>query len=258
MHGGASSSTLTALSIAARNPWLPWRWSVRDSCAVAGGRNARRAQSGERSGPGRHAHTDLDRPDLGPCPHCTGDQRETRPAADHSHESGAALERRIAALLGRMTLAEKIGQMNQLNAGDGVAAGPLREDIRAGRVGAVLNVVDPDVVNALQRVAVQESRLGIPLLAGRDVIHAFAPCCRSRSARPRRSIRHRSGRRQDRCARSSAAGVNWTFAPMIDIARTRAGGASPRASARTIPRERARRRDGPRASRERTSRSRAP
>jgi len=141
-------------------------------------------------------------------------------AADHSHESGAALERRIAALLGRMTLAEKIGQMNQLNAGDGVAAGPLREDIRAGRVGAVLNVVDPDVVNALQRVAVQESRLGIPLLAGRDVIHGFRtvlPIPLGQAAAFNPGI-VRDGARIA-ALEAAAAGVNWTFAPMIDIAR---------------------------------------
>ena len=94
-------------------------------------------------------------------------------AADLSDEAVAALEQRVAELLGRMTLAEKIGQMNQLNASDDVAGGPLREHIRAGRVGAVLNLVDPDGVNALPRVAVQQSRLGIPLLVVRDVIHGF-------------------------------------------------------------------------------------
>ncbi len=141
-------------------------------------------------------------------------------AADHSHESGAALERRIAALLGRMTLAEKIGQMNQMNAGDDVAAGPLHEDIRAGRVGAVLNVVAPDVVNALQRVAVQESRLGIPLLAGRDVIHGFRtvlPIPLGQAAAFNPGI-VRDGARIA-ALEAAAAGVNWTFAPMIDIAR---------------------------------------
>jgi beta-glucosidase len=119
-----------------------------------------------------------------------------------------------------MTLAEKIGQMNQLNAGEDVAGGPLREAIRAGRVGAVLNVVDPDAVNALQRVAVEESRLGIPLLAGRDVIHGFRsvlpiPLGQAATFNPGLV---RDGARIA-ALEAAAAGVNWTVAPMVDIAR---------------------------------------
>jgi len=141
-------------------------------------------------------------------------------AADQFHEPDAALERRVAALLGRMTLAEKIGQMNQLHAGDGVDVGPLREDIRAGRVGAVLNVVGPEAVDALQRVAVGESRLGIPLLFGRDVIHGFRtvlpiPLGQAATFDPELV---RAGARIA-ALEAAAAGVNWTFAPMIDIAR---------------------------------------
>ena len=141
-------------------------------------------------------------------------------AEDHPHEPGAALEQRVAALLGRMTLAEKIGQMNQLNAGDDVAAGPLGEYIRSGRVGAVLNLVDPEAVNALQRVAVQQSRLGIPLLVGRDVIHGFRtvfPIPLGQAATFNPGI-VREGARVA-ALEAAAAGVNWTFAPMIDIAR---------------------------------------
>jgi len=141
-------------------------------------------------------------------------------AADQFHEPDAALERRVAALLGRMTLAEKIGQMNQLHAGDGVDVGPLREDIRAGRVGAVLNVVGPEAVDALQRVAVGESRLGIPLLFGRDVIHGFRtvlPIPLGQAATFDPGIVREGARIA--ALEAAAAGVNWTFAPMIDIAR---------------------------------------
>jgi len=141
-------------------------------------------------------------------------------AADLSHESDAVLEQRIAALLERMTLAEKIGQMNQLNAGEDVPVGPLRDAIRAGRVGAVLNVVDPDAVNALQRVAVEETRLGIPLLFGRDVIHGFStvlPIPLGQAATFHPGI-VREGARVA-ALEAAAVGVNWTFAPMIDIAR---------------------------------------
>ncbi|HKJ19905.1 MAG TPA: glycoside hydrolase family 3 N-terminal domain-containing protein, partial [Woeseiaceae bacterium] len=80
---------------------------------------------------------------------------------------------RAKALLGEMSLAEKIGQMCQLEAGHGHAPDYLGEGLRAGQVGSVINVVDVEVVNELQRIAVEESRLGIPLLVGRDVIHGF-------------------------------------------------------------------------------------
>ena len=84
-----------------------------------------------------------------------------------------ALEQRVAELLGRMTLAEKIGQMNQVHAGDMDPVEELGDALRAGRIGSVINQVDVATVNELQRIAVEESRLGIPLLVGRDVIHGF-------------------------------------------------------------------------------------
>ena len=141
-------------------------------------------------------------------------------AAHPADESDAALERRVVALLGRMTLAEKIGQMNQVPGGDAATAAPLREGIREGRIGAVLNVVDPDAVNALQRIAVEESRLGIPLLVGRDVIHGFRtvmPIPLGQAATFNPGIVREGARIA--ALEAAAAGVNWTFAPMIDIAR---------------------------------------
>jgi beta-glucosidase len=139
---------------------------------------------------------------------------------DHSDETDAALERRVAVLLGRMTLAEKIGQMNQVHAGDGVAAEPLRQGVREGRIGAVLNVVEPGAVDALQRVAVEESRLGIPLLVGRDVIHGFRtvlPIPLGQAATFNPDLVREGARIA--AVEAAAAGVNWTFAPMVDIAR---------------------------------------
>ena len=85
----------------------------------------------------------------------------------------AAVEPRIDALLRQMTLEEKIGQLAQVNADEGKLSADLRAAVRAGKVGSVLNAVDVATVNELQRVATQESRLGIPLLVGRDVIHGF-------------------------------------------------------------------------------------
>ena len=83
------------------------------------------------------------------------------------------IEQRVAALLVQMTLPEKVGQMWQANAGDDYAPDYLGADLRAGRIGSVINIVDVHAINELQRIAVEESRLGIPLLVGRDVIHGF-------------------------------------------------------------------------------------
>jgi beta-glucosidase len=140
--------------------------------------------------------------------------------ADHSHGPDAALEQRVSALLARMTLAEKIGQMNQVNAGEGVAVGSLREGIRAGHIGAVLNAIDPEAVDEMQRIAVEESRLGIPLLVGRDVIHGFRtvlPIPLGQAATFNPDIVREGARIA--ALEAAAAGINWTFAPMIDIAR---------------------------------------
>ena len=73
-------------------------------------------------------------------------------------------------VLAKMTLAEKIGQLNQVSEDSASAA--LVEAVADGRVGSVLNVVDPSEIEALQAAA-GESRLGIPLLVGRDVVHGF-------------------------------------------------------------------------------------
>ena len=132
----------------------------------------------------------------------------------------SAVDQRIAELLGRMTLAEKVGQMSQVNADFPDAPARLGDAIREGRIGSVINQVDPGVVNALQRIAVEESRLGIPLLVGRDVIHGFRttmpiPLGQAASFNPEIV---RQGARVA-ALEAAAAGVNWTFAPMIDIAR---------------------------------------
>ena len=130
------------------------------------------------------------------------------------------IQREVEDLLSRMTLAEKVGQMNQVDAGDGHTADRLRHPIQAGQIGSVLNEVDVETVNELQRIAVHESRLGIPLLIGRDVIHGFntvMPIPIGQAATWNPDV-VREGARV--AAREAAkAGVNWTFAPMIDITR---------------------------------------
>ena len=88
------------------------------------------------------------------------------------------IDRKVDDLLSKMTLAEKIGQMNQLVGPKltGIAANKsLVEKVRRGIVGSVLNMRGPEVAN-LQKVAVEESRLGIPLIFGLDVIHGYETC----------------------------------------------------------------------------------
>jgi len=130
------------------------------------------------------------------------------------------IEQRVETLLEQMTLAEKIGQMSQLNASDGHAPDYLGDALRAGKVGSVLNVANVEIINELQRIAIEESRLGIPLIVGRDVIHGFRtimpiPLGQAASFNPDIV---RDGARVA-ALEAATAGINWTFAPMIDISR---------------------------------------
>ena len=140
---------------------------------------------------------------------------EAKKSRDRRGPSG-----RAAALLDRMTLAEKIGQMAQVEAGHGHPPEYLGADLRAGRIGSVLNVVDVDAVNELQRIAVEESRLGIPLLVGRDVIHGFKtilPIPLGQAASWNIDLVRKGARVA--AEEAATAGINWTFAPMIDVSR---------------------------------------
>ncbi|MDR1671497.1 MAG: beta-glucosidase BglX [Alistipes sp.] len=130
------------------------------------------------------------------------------------------IEGRIDALLSQMTLEEKIGQMNQLSFDGSFAEGALTEAIRTGSVGSLLNITDPVAINALQKVAVEESRLGIPLVMGRDVIHGFRtifPIPIGQAATFNPAIVEQGAAVAAREARS--VGIHWTFAPMLDISR---------------------------------------
>ncbi|MDQ2775970.1 MAG: beta-glucosidase BglX [Acidobacteriota bacterium] len=135
--------------------------------------------------------------------------------------SDAEAERLADALLSRMTLAEKIGQMEQ-TAGQPMYTPPAQaEELAAsGGTGSFLFFTDPVRINELQRIAVTRSRLHIPLLFGYDVIHGFrtiapVPLAMASSWDPP-LVRHT----QEMAAREArAAGVSWAFAPMVDIAR---------------------------------------
>ncbi len=143
---------------------------------------------------------------------CQGQQSVSTIGADD------AVEARVEKLLSQMTLAEKIGQMNQVSAGGDVSL--YAESIRKGQVGSILNDVDPVRINAYQRIAVEESRLGIPLLIGRDVIHGFHtvfPIPLGLAATFDPALVEQGARVA--ALEASAQGVRWTFSPMLDIAR---------------------------------------
>lgn len=126
-------------------------------------------------------------------------------------------EARIDSIMARMTLQEKIGQLNQLNA---ARFDTLGAAVAAGRVGSIINEVDPEVVNGLQRKAVEESRLGIPLIFARDVIHGFNtvfPIPLGQAATWNPQLVEEAARIA--AVEASASGIRWTFSPMMDVSR---------------------------------------
>lgn len=133
----------------------------------------------------------------------------------------AEVNRRVDALLHQMTLQEKIGQLTQLSGRVATPAGAQTPDrIRQGRAGSVLWLNDPAAINRLQHMAVDESRLHIPLLFGYDVIYGFhttfpVPLAVAASWDPALVEQEQSIAAQE----ASVAGIRWTFAPMVDIAR---------------------------------------
>ena len=130
----------------------------------------------------------------------------------------AATEKRVEKLLSQMTLSEKIGQMNQVSAGGDVAN--YAEALRKGQIGSMLNEVDPVKLNEYQRICVEESRLGIPLLIGRDVIHGYHtvfPIPLGLAATFDPALVEAGARIA--AVEATSQGIRWTFSPMLDIAR---------------------------------------
>ena len=124
-------------------------------------------------------------------------------------------DKKVDDLLKQMTLREKIGQMNQLSGGAWVA-----DQAAKGEVGSILNCVDPAEINAVQKAAVEQSRLGIPVLVARDVIHGFHtmfPIPLGLAATFNPDVVERGARVA--AVEATASGVRWTFSPMLDVAR---------------------------------------
>ena len=145
-----------------------------------------------------------------------------------TQSSNDSIEAKIDSLLSIMTLEEKAGQMNQYN-GFWEVTGPAPKDgdaalkyehLRNGRVGSMLTVRGVDQVRAVQEIVVNESRLGIPLIIGFDVIHGYktlSPIPLAEAASWDMEAIRRSA--EVGAAEAAASGINWTFAPMVDISR---------------------------------------
>lgn len=144
--------------------------------------------------------------------------------ASSAYLSDANLDRRVDSLLHNMTIEEKIGQLVQYSAGQPTGPGTGRTDygdmIAKGQIGSLFNVIDPSQINSYQRIAVEKSRLHIPILFGLDVIHGFKtefPIPLGLASTWDPSIVEKASRVA--AMEASAGGIRWTFSPMVDIAR---------------------------------------
>ncbi len=149
------------------------------------------------------------------------------PAAPAANVSGQEIEKKVDALLAKMTLEEKIGQLNQYTSRwemTGPAPGgdenQVLQEIKSGRVGSMLNVTGAQATLEAQKLAVENSRLKIPMIFGYDVIHGYKtmfPIPLGEAASWDPQVAELSARVAAKEA--AAAGLHWTFAPMMDISR---------------------------------------
>jgi len=142
----------------------------------------------------------------------------------NSGSADASLDARVESILHRMTLEEKVGQLVQYSAGQPTGPGTGMTDyddmIARGQIGSLFNVVDPHEINKYQKIAMEKSRLHIPILFGLDVIHGFKtefPIPLGLASTWDPSIVEKASRVA--AMEAAADGIRWTFSPMVDIAR---------------------------------------
>jgi len=131
-----------------------------------------------------------------------------------------AIETKIDVLLAKMTLKEKAGQMSQVSQSGDDGRSDIENEVRMGNIGSFLNLSNLELRNKLQKIAVEQSRLGIPLIFGADVIHGYRtifPVPLAEASSWNLELMEKTAAVAAKEARAS--GVDWTFAPMIDIAR---------------------------------------
>ena len=155
---------------------------------------------------------------------CKEQNKSTGAAAMDKSTNTAAMDKFVNDLMGKMTVEEKIGQLNLPVLGD-ITTGDARSSdvankIRNGQVGGLFNLRGPDKVREIQKIAVEESRLKIPLIFGLDVIHGYEttfPIPLALSCSWDMQAVEQSA--QVAAKEASADGICWTFSPMVDIAR---------------------------------------
>jgi beta-glucosidase len=155
---------------------------------------------------------------------CAQTRPTRQPAGPLGGIADTSLDARVESILHRMTTEEKVGQLVQYSAGQATGPGTGRTDyedmIARGQIGSLFNVVDPHEINKYQKIAMEKSRLHIPILFGLDVIHGFRtefpiPLALASTWDP--SIVEKVSRVA--AMEASADGIRWTFSPMVDIAR---------------------------------------
>lgn len=145
-----------------------------------------------------------------------------------SDKGKSTIDRKVDSVLKLMTLEEKVGQMNQYNGFFDVTgpapsegeASKKYENIKKGLVGSMLNIRGVKDVKAMQKIAVEQTRLGIPLIFGFDVVHGYktvSPIPLAEAASWDLKAMEKSA--EIAAAEAAVAGLNWTFAPMVDITR---------------------------------------
>lgn len=150
------------------------------------------------------------------------------PKANLAASQKDPIAKRVDSVLKLMTLEEKVGQMNQYNGFYDVTgpapsegeASKKYENIKKGLVGSMLNIRGAKEVRAIQKIAVEETRLGIPMLFGFDVVHGYktvSPIPLAEAASWDLEAMKKSA--EIAAAEAAVAGLNWTFAPMVDITR---------------------------------------
>lgn len=129
-----------------------------------------------------------------------------------------SIDQRVEEILGKMTIEDKIGQLNQLDGRRDIEA--IKQEVREGTLGSIMNIVDPAVTDELQRIAVEESPSGIPLLFARDVVHGFntvLPIPLGMAASWDDELIEAAA--HNTALEATERGIRWAFAPMMDIAR---------------------------------------
>lgn len=129
-----------------------------------------------------------------------------------------SIDQRVEELLGKMTIEDKIGQLNQMDGRRDLEK--IKQEVRTGTLSSIMNIVDPAITNELQRIAIEESPAGIPLLFARDVVHGFntvLPIPLGQAASWDEELIEAAS--ANTALEATERGIRWAFAPMMDIAR---------------------------------------